>query len=72
MSEDVAGYSVNRHSRIGLSEVEKSIQNIEVYLNESGLEIAPKKRQLRIFNKKWTANGDWEIMVQGEKVSSVK
>jgi hypothetical protein len=24
------------------------------------------------FNKKGTADGEWEIMVQGEKVSSVK
>jgi hypothetical protein len=41
-ADDVEVYSVNRYSRIGVSEVEKSIQIIEVYLKESGLEIEPK------------------------------
>jgi hypothetical protein len=36
------------------------------------LEIAPKKCQLCIFDKKATANGEWKIAVQGEMVSSVK
>jgi retron-type reverse transcriptase len=71
---DVAVYSVNRHSRFGVTEVEKykSIKSIEIYLKESGLETTPKKCQLCIFNKRGTADGEWEIMVQGEKVSSVK
>jgi hypothetical protein len=45
--------------------VEKSIQSIEVYLKESGLEIAPMKCQLCIFDKKGRANGEWEITIQG-------
>jgi hypothetical protein len=36
-------YSVSRHSRIGVSEVELCIQIIGNYLKESGLEIAPKE-----------------------------
>jgi hypothetical protein len=36
------------------------------------LEIAPNKCELCIFDKKGTADGDWEITVQGEKVNSVK
>ncbi|PNF30200.1 hypothetical protein B7P43_G08428 [Cryptotermes secundus] len=71
-ADDVAIYSVHRCSRIGVAEVEKSIQSIELYLKESGLEIAPKKCQLCIFDKKGTTEGEWEIKVQGEKVSSVK
>jgi hypothetical protein len=51
-ADDVAVYSVARHSSIGVWEVEKSIQIIEVYLKESGLEIAPNKCQLCIFDKK--------------------
>jgi hypothetical protein len=39
---DVAVYSVNRYSRIGVSEVEKSIQSTELSLKVSGLEIEPK------------------------------
>jgi hypothetical protein len=46
-ADDVAVYSFNRYSRIG---VEKSIQSIELYLKESGLEIEPKKCQLCIFD----------------------
>jgi hypothetical protein len=50
-----------------------SIQSIQVYLKESGLETAPNKCQLCIFaKKKGTADGEWEITVQGENVSSVK
>jgi hypothetical protein len=67
----VAVYSVNRHSRIGVSEVEESIQSIQVYLKESGWEIAPNKCQLRIFDKKGTADREWKITVQGEKVYSI-
>jgi hypothetical protein len=48
--------------------MEKSIQNIKVHLKESGLEVAPKKCQSHIFNKRGIASGEWEIMVQGEKV----
>jgi hypothetical protein len=61
MWEDVAGFSVNRYSRIGLSEVKKSIQNIEVSLKESGLEIAPMKYQLCIFDKKKIRNSQWRV-----------
>jgi hypothetical protein len=39
---------------------------------ESGLVIAPNKCQLCIFDKKGTANGEWEITVQRKMVSSVK
>jgi hypothetical protein len=53
----VAVYLANRNSRIGVSEVDKSIQSIEVYLKESGLETAPKKCQLCIFNKKRGGGG---------------
>jgi hypothetical protein len=49
-ADDVAVYSAARHSSIGVSEVEKRIQSIEVYLKESGLEIAPNKSQLCIFD----------------------
>jgi hypothetical protein len=42
-------YSVNRHNRNDISEVEKSIQSIQVYLKESGLETAPNKCELCIF-----------------------
>jgi hypothetical protein len=52
--------------------VEKIIRSIQVYLKESGWEIAPNKCQLCIFDKKGTADGEWEITVQGEKVTSVK
>jgi hypothetical protein len=38
----VAVYSVNRHSRTGVLEVEKNIRSMQVYLEESGSEIAPK------------------------------
>jgi hypothetical protein len=68
----VAVYSVTRYSSNGLSEEEKSIQIIQDYLKESGSEITPNKCQLCIFDKKGTADGDWEITVQGEKVTSVK
>jgi hypothetical protein len=44
-AEDVAIYSVNRYSRICVSEVEMSIQNMELYLKESGLEIEPKQKK---------------------------
>jgi hypothetical protein len=50
-ADDAAVYSVNRYSRIGISEVEKSIQSIELYLKENNLEIEPKKCQLYIFDK---------------------
>jgi hypothetical protein len=40
------------YSRIGVSGVEKSIQSIELYLKESGLEIEQQKRQLCNFDKK--------------------
>jgi hypothetical protein len=52
-ADHVKVYSVNRCSRISVSE--KNIRNVEVYLKESGLEIAPKKCQLSVFNKKGTA-----------------
>jgi hypothetical protein len=42
----------NRHNRNGISEVEKIIQSIEIYLKESGLEIAPKKIYCVFFIKK--------------------
>jgi hypothetical protein len=47
----VAVYSVNRQQnwRIGSG---KSIENIEVYLKESGFEIAPKKYQFAFFDKR--------------------
>jgi hypothetical protein len=51
-ADDVAVYSIARHSSIGVAEVEKSIQSTEIYLKESGLEIAPNKCQLCIFDKK--------------------
>jgi hypothetical protein len=54
-ADDVVVYSVKRRNRFGVSEVEKNIESIEVYLKQSGLEIAPKKCQLCIFNKKGTA-----------------
>jgi hypothetical protein len=42
-ADDVAVYSVNRYSRIGVSEAEKSIQSIDFFfLKKSGLETAPK------------------------------
>jgi hypothetical protein len=59
-------------SKIGVSEIEKSIWSIHVYLKDGGLEIAPNKCQLHIFDKKGAADGEWEITVQGGKVSSVK
>jgi hypothetical protein len=62
----VAVYSVNRRSRPGVSKVEKSIQSIQVY-KESASQIA-----LYISIKKGTDDGEWEIRVQSEKVSSVK
>jgi hypothetical protein len=34
-----------------------SIQNIQVYLKESGLEMAPNKCKLCIFDKKGTVDG---------------
>jgi hypothetical protein len=68
----VAVYSVARLSCIGVSEVEKSIQSIQVYLKESGLEIAPNKCQLCIFDKKGTADEEWVITVEGGKITSVK
>jgi hypothetical protein len=71
-ADHVAVYSVNRHSRISVSEVEKSIQCIQFYIEESGWEIALNKCQLYIFDKKGTASGEWEITVQGEKFPSVK
>jgi hypothetical protein len=71
-ADDVAVYSVARHSSIGVSEVEKSIQSIHVYLKESGSEITPNKCQLCIFDKKGTADREWENTGQGEKVTSVK
>jgi hypothetical protein len=52
--------------------VENSIESIQVYLKERGLEIAPNKCEYCIFDKKGTTDGQWEIMVKGEKVSSVK
>jgi hypothetical protein len=61
----VAVYSVNRYSRIGASELEKSIQSIEVYLKESGLEIATKKCQLYIFDKK--RNSQWRVGNHGAR-----
>jgi hypothetical protein len=51
-ADDLAVYSVKRHSRIAASEVEESVQNIEVCLKESGLEKAPNKCQWCIFDKK--------------------
>jgi predicted AAA+ superfamily ATPase len=33
-ADDVAVYSVNRYSRIGISKVEKSIQSIKLYLRK--------------------------------------
>jgi hypothetical protein len=73
-ADDVAVYSGNSHSRIGVSEAGESIQNIQVYLKESGLEITPNKFQFCIFGKKkgGTSDGKWEITVQKEKVSSIK
>jgi hypothetical protein len=71
-ADDVAVYSVNRHSRIDVPEVENSIQIIDIYLKESGLEIAPKKCQLCICDKNGRADGELEITVQGEKFPSVK
>jgi hypothetical protein len=68
-ADDVA---VSRHSSIGVSEVEKSIQIIQVYLKESVLETAPNKCQLCIFDMKRTADEEWEITVEGQKVTSVK
>jgi hypothetical protein len=65
-------YSVNRQQnwRIGSG---KEYRSIPVYLKESGLEIAPNKCQLCIFdNKKGATDGQWEITVHGEKVYSVK
>jgi retron-type reverse transcriptase len=41
-ADDVAVYSVNRYKSICVSEVEKSIQKIELYFKEGDLEIAPK------------------------------
>jgi hypothetical protein len=41
-ADDVAVYSVNRHSRIGVSEVEKSVRSTEVYLKKCSSETAPK------------------------------
>jgi hypothetical protein len=43
----------------------KSIQNIEVYLQESGLEIAPNKCQLCIFDKK--RDSQWTVGNHGTK-----
>jgi hypothetical protein len=51
-ADDVAVYSFNRYSRIGVSIVEERIQSIELYLRESDLQIAPKTCQVCIFNKK--------------------
>jgi hypothetical protein len=51
-ADDAAVYSVNRYSRIGVSEAENSIQNIEHCLKECGLEIEPKEYKLCIFDKK--------------------
>jgi hypothetical protein len=51
-ADDVAVYSVTRYSSNGVWEVEKSIQSIEVYLKESGMEIAQKKCELCIFDEK--------------------
>jgi hypothetical protein len=63
-ADDVV-YLVNRNRKIGVSVVEKSIQSIQVYLNENCLEIAPNKCQLCICNKKGTASGELEMTVQG-------
>lgn len=52
--------------------MERSIESIQVYLKVRGLETAPNKCKLCIFDKKGTADGQREITVQGEKVSSVK
>jgi hypothetical protein len=71
-ADDVAVISVNRHSRIGVSEEEERIRSIQIYIKEGVLEIAPNICQLHIFDKKETAVGEWEITVQGEQVSSVK
>jgi predicted Zn-ribbon and HTH transcriptional regulator len=51
-ADDVTVYSVNRNNTIGMSEVEKHLQNIEIYLEESGLEMEPNKCQLCIFDNK--------------------
>jgi hypothetical protein len=46
-ADDVAVFSVNRNSRIDISEVEESAQRIELYLKGSGLEIEKKILYLR-------------------------
>jgi hypothetical protein len=63
----VAIYSINWHNKIGVSEVEKGVQWIQVYLKKSGLGIAPNKQQ-----KMGAADWEWEIVLQREKVSSAK
>jgi hypothetical protein len=61
-ADDVAVYSVSRQ-QIRCIGGGKWIQITGIYLQESGLEIAPKECQLFIFDKIWTAKGKWEIMV---------
>jgi hypothetical protein len=73
-AEDAAVHSVMRRSRIGVSEVGKSIQYIQVYLKESGLEIEPNKFQFPLFSvkKRGIADGEWKIMAKENNASSVK
>jgi hypothetical protein len=51
-TDNVAVYSVNQHSRICVLEVVWSNQRIQVYLKESGFEVAQNKCLLYMFNKK--------------------
>jgi hypothetical protein len=61
-------YWANRHSRIGVSEVKKGIQNIKIYLKGSGLERARKNANCIFSIKMRQLMEKSETVVQGENV----
>lgn len=69
-ADDVGFFTRSDTPRIALQHIESTVNNVNTFLKNSGLEIAPEKCQLCIFND--LKNGSWSIKIDKKKIKSQK
>jgi hypothetical protein len=68
-ADDVAIYTTDRNPDEALPKPENSATELNRYLNDSGLQLAPEKCKLCIFkNKRSRIEKQWAININGKKI----
>lgn len=67
-ADDVCFFTRTQTTRIALQNIKTTIDNTSQFLKNSGLEIAPEKCQLIVFNEK--NNNNWKLKIENTTIKS--